>query len=437
MKKRIFSIMLLITATVLLVACKKEQPLRIWVGSESKEFYEEKMEEYVAKYKEKHGEDFPFKISVEGVDTGSAAGTFLDDTEAGADILTVAHDNLGRLTSGSSSIAPVQSEALLAQIEADNPEIFLDVIKSTVDGQTYTFGVPYISQSLVLYYNKKYITEEQVKTWEGILEAAKTSKKQALSVTGTDGYNNSFLLLAQNAETGESSLELYEGGNIEANKATGDDILSVLKWGQRFFNDPNGPKRPTDSGWQVEMQEEVSISTISGAWNYNAASAALGSNLGIAALPTFTLTEADVTGDIAAGTVMQSGTFADAKVFVMKKGSEKAEYLEDILLYLTSKEMQEESFVAVDNLPAYKNANTEFESMADNELAKKQVEMFDKGIPQPFGHDRRFNFYYYSNGGPELILEILENPNNNLTTHAQIKAQMEIVEKIWKTGSKE
>ena len=37
--------MLLITATVLLVACKKEQPLRIWVGSESKEFYEEKMEE--------------------------------------------------------------------------------------------------------------------------------------------------------------------------------------------------------------------------------------------------------------------------------------------------------------------------------------------------------------------------------------------------------
>ncbi len=63
--------------------------------------------------------------------------------------------------------------------------------------------------------------------------------------------------------------------------------------------------------------------------------------------------------------------------------------------------------------------------------------MFESGIAQPFGAEARFNTWYYSKGAPALIREILENTGSNFTTHAQIKAQLEIVQQIWRTGEKE
>ncbi len=445
MNKKLLFLFLILTSVFVLVGCKKDAPLTIWVGTESVEFYQDAIADYLVMYEEENGEAFPHTIEVKGADTGSAAATYLEDTEAGPDIFTVAHDNLGKLIAGSSSIAPVTDADLLAQIENDNPDTFKNVIKGNVGGQTYTFGVPYIAQALVLFYNKDLVTAEQVQTWEGILAAAKAVDKQALSLTGTDGFNNSFLLLATNATTGESSLKLYEGGDIMENYASGDDMVSVMKWGQRFFTDPNGPKRPTDSGWQIELKDGISLSVISGAWHYNAAVSALGSKLGIAKLPAFTVTEADAYGTVQAGTVFQSGTFADAKMFVMKKNSKYQEFLQDIVKHLSSKEVQEASYEEVQNLPAYKNAAVEFESMtgttSEAQLAAAQIEMFEHGIPQPFGFDNRFNFYFYSKGAPDLILEILENKSGTetgmFTSHEAIKAQLLTIESIWKTGEKE
>jgi maltose-binding protein MalE len=441
MKNKIMIFVILLASVFLIAGCSKEAPLTIWVGTESVDFYTEQMADYVALYKAETGKDFPHVISVKGVDTGTAAATFLEDTQAGADIFTVAHDNLGRLTRGSSAIAPVTDQALLDQINNDNPDTFLNVIKANVGGTVYTFGIPYVAQSLVLYYNKAFLTETDVQTWEGILAKAVQHNKQAVSLAGTDGFNNSFLLLAKNAVTGENSLRLYEDGDINNNYALGDDTISKLKWGQYFFTHPNGAKRPTESGWTVELTNETSLAFISGAWHFNGASSALGTKLGIAILPTFTIQADHAYGTVEAGTVFQSGTFADAKIFVMKKNSDKAEYLQDILKFLSSKEVQEASFVAAQNLPAYKNAGTEFASMQgdslENQLARAQIEMFEHGIPQPFGFDNRYNFYYYSKGGPDLILEILENNNNAFTTFDQIKAQLQIIQNIWITGNRE
>ncbi|MBN2504424.1 MAG: extracellular solute-binding protein [Bacilli bacterium] len=438
MKKLLFMLVLAVASVSVLAGCSGGNALVIWVGSESQEFYAEKMDLYVEEYNSTHEEKFPYKISVLAADTGTAAATFLDDPEAGADIFTVAHDNLGKLTAGSSAIAPVTNPDLLAQIAADNPDPFLEVIKASVGGVEYTFGVPYVAQDLVLYYNTDYITATQVETWEGILDAAIASNKQALSLTGTDGFNNSFLVLARNAETNESTLKIYEGGVQEECYARGDDTVAVMKWGQRFFTHPNGAKAPTDSGWETELHNVISLSVIAGSWDFGPAKAALGSKLGVAVLPTFTITEDDAYGTVEAGTVFQSGTFVDTKMFVMKKNSEKAAYLQDIMLYLSSKEMQEESFEEAENLPAYKNAPIEFEAFLEDtveaELARAQVEMFQYGMPQPFGYSTKFNTYYYSKGAPDLIMDILENTDDLFTEDSAILAQLEIIETIWKTG---
>lgn len=449
--KKVFAFVLVLLSLLGLTSCK-EKELTIWVGVESQQFYQEKMAEYVQNYKEKEGKDFPVKVAVKAVDTGTAAGVFLNDVQVGGDIITVAHDNLGKLIEGSSAIAPIENEQLINQINNDNHEAYVNAVKGFVQGEEYYFGVPYVGQSLILYYNTEFITEQQVDSWEGIIEAATEANKQAFSITGTDGFNNSFLLLAVSEDEKTSSLKLYENGNIENNYVTGPDVLSFIKYGQKvLFGSKNGGKRPTESGWEVELSNEISLSVIGGAWHFSAAQAALGSNLGIAKLPTFTLTE-DTVYDVEnnsdlVGKTFRSGTFADVKMFVKKKNSAYSEYLDDILLFLSSKEVQEESFVAANNLPSYKNATTEFDSFDEAnatteeqktalKLAATQIDMFAYGMPQPFGVDPLFNFYYYSKNGPERLMDVLDNNrgDGNFTTDKALLDEMKIIENIWITG---
>ena len=317
--KKIFGLAALFLVSLpMLTGCGKADPIVIWVGTESEDFYQTKLDEYVVSYNAANEKAFPYAIDVKGVDTGSAAATFLDDTEAGADIFTVAHDNLGKLIAGSSGISPITDAGLLTQIAADNPETFTEVIKGTVSGTEYTFGVPYIAQSLILYYNKQYLTATDVETWEGIWAKAVLNEKDSLSLTGADGFNNSFLLLARNVEGDTTSLQLYEDAVQENCFATGDDTVSKLKWGQRFFTGAHGAHVPSSSGWEIELKDELTLSVIGGAWHYNAALSSLGQeNLGIAILPRFTITEADAYGTSVAGTVYQSGSFTDTKMLVM------------------------------------------------------------------------------------------------------------------------
>ncbi|MDP2425655.1 MAG: hypothetical protein U1C51_07810 [Candidatus Izemoplasmatales bacterium] len=437
--KTLLLVLVFAMVSVVTLACNKpKETLVIWVGAESATFYQTQMDAYIVAYNEANDEDFPYIVEVKPVDTGTAAGVFLDDQEAGPDIFTVAHDNLGRLVAGSSAIAPVTLQALIDQINNDNPASFQEVIRATVGGTEYIFGIPYVAQSLVLYYNNTFLTEANVQTWEGIWGVAKAQNKRALTITGTDGFNNSFLLLSTRVTDGTTSLRLYQNGVQEDTFGTGDDTISVLKWGQRFFMDSNGAAQASSSGWEVELKDGLTLSVIGGAWHFNAAKAALGENLGIAILPKFTITAEDAYGTVAAGTQFQSGSFTDTKMFVMKKNSPKAAYLQDILLYLSSKQMQELSFNEVDNLPAYKNAATEFTKMQgtsiEAKLAAAQVEMFAYGIPQPFGFQARYNVYYYQKGAPDIILAILRNVDGSYNTFEQIKARMTIVETIWKTG---
>ena len=442
MKKLIVTLAITVMGAFLLVACGGKKKIEIWVGNESKEFYDSKVESFKEAYKTKHDKDFAYAIEIIGMDTGSAATTFMDDPSVGADLFTVAHDNLGRLIAGSSAIAPVESEALLAQINADNPQAFIEAVKANHSGKEYVFGIPYVAQALVLYYDKDAITEEQVKSWEGIMEAAaaKGATTKAMTLTGDDGYNNSFLLLATNAATKTSSLKLFPDGVAEDSVADGDDMVSIMNWGQRFFKNDNGGMFPASDGWEVSLKNGSALSVISGAWHYNGAKAALGSKLGIALLPQFTITEADAFGTVEADTVFQSGTFVDTKMFVMKKGmgADKQAAVEEIAMYFSSKEIQEESYKAANNLPAYKNAATEFASMKEDTpealLARIQIGMFEHGIAQPFGKDPKFNPYYYSKGAPALFKDILTNAENKYSTPAEIKTGLGVIQNIWRTG---
>ena len=98
--------------------------IKVAVGKESAEFYKKVLDEYAA-----NTPGFIHKFEVIAADTGTAADGVINDPEAAADIFTVAHDNIGKLIEAN-CVLPLTNEALVAQVEGNNPQSFLDVIYS-------------------------------------------------------------------------------------------------------------------------------------------------------------------------------------------------------------------------------------------------------------------------------------------------------------------
>ncbi|MBQ6239617.1 MAG: hypothetical protein IJK56_04540 [Firmicutes bacterium] len=455
MKKWIAALLAVVMSISMLTGCgggnggnggnqvKDDGVIRIWVGEESAEFYQKVCDEYLAAHT-----DFGYKIEVKGMDTGSIAGTITNDPTAAADIYTVAHDNIGKLAS-TQCAKPITDETLIAQVLADNPESYRNVIYSTLNGQQYLYGVPYISQALFLYYNKAKVTEEQAKTFEGLQEAAKAAGTKAITVTGDDGYNMSFALLARKVSDHSTTVKIFEGaesvsgGSKGESNCQGDDTVAIIRWLQAYAADPNGFKWASSDGWDADLDKDNNgvLAVIGGAWHYNTAKSALGeTNLGITMIPTFKLTAEAVEGlsGVAAGDEYRGGTFADCKCFMINAYSAAAKYAkeQELILYLSGKEVQNASYLECMNVPAYVGAESYIKQCYDEgkvtesqyNLAAMQVSMSEWGIPQPF-ITGTLNTYYYSKNAPAVFRAMIDKTAYP-TTGDQILSETESLEGV-------
>ena len=440
--------MLLATAgaSIGLISCGNSKPeISIYVGNESVAFYKKAASQFLQENK-----DFGYNIRVIAADTGTMGGTMITDNTSCADIVTIAHDNIGKLAE-KNLIRPIIGEELLSQIEADNLEIFKKVIKSkvTIQGQTYeyTYAAPYITQALFLMYNKEYVSETQAQSFEGLKEAALAARtatgKSSITgctITGTSGYDFSFTILARNNETKYTSMQIYED-LVKLNCfAQGEDSVANVRWAQDAFEDGT-LTWPNDSGFAVMMSTKTTLGVISGSWNFDAVASALGGadKVGVAMIPTYTLTASQVEGtSMEAGTVMRGGSYYDCKVFCINAASARSKYEAEqkIIQYLTSREIQNQSFVEAMNIPAYKDSMEYIESVKDQisaqayQLAKVHQQMSDFGIPQPFINPT-FNNYYYQAGGPDLYKNCIQEKG----TVRAVREMLFRLEYVWKWGA--
>lgn len=447
--KKLLTLLLTAVLGVALGACSNDAvnlgELVVWVGTESAAFYQTALDTYVENYNASHEEAFPGTIAVYGVDTGSSADNYLVDTTKGGDLFICAHDNLGKLLEGSGTIEKVNSKDLINQITANSPEDFLNVCYLAAgDGSNAAFyGVPIISQSLVLYYDKALFEgkEDKLASWEGIAEVASAEGKNATAYLGSDGYNYSHWLLAQPesddaiaAFKEKGTLQVYGAGLAQNCYAWGDDQVAIAKYAQRFTSTYMANKVVSDDGWEKDLGAVPSkiATVIGGAWSLARIINYLGEDgYGVTVLPTFTLTDADAYGTAKAGMVFRSGSFFDAKVMCKKKGSAFADYLDDILLYLSSNEIQQQSYIQCANLPASKNID-----LGSNELANAQYRQAElASIPQPFGYGTSYNGAYYSKGAPDIYVAISQGMEGYTTDEGIVKG-LQTMSYIWAKNKK-
>ena len=456
----------------------------VWVGSESVKFYREEASKFLKEYP-----DFGLKISVVGADTGGAAGQMVSDNTACGDIITIAHDNIGKL-SQLSYIAPIIDEDVLKQINEDNPAAFKRVIQNILgdgsDGYTYTFGVPYISQALFLYYDTRYVTDEEAETFESLTAAAKrydtehgVTGTKCVTVTGTDGFNFSFPLLARklssDEQTNSSSLRLYEDGNPKDCYAQDNEQVAIMKWLQRSYENPNGIFIDSGSKWESDIENHKALAVIGGAWHYNSFHDAVtdmqgNTYMGVKKIPTFTLTDADVEGITAvsypsddtdlpeelrgaadeapvAGTKYRGGSFVDCKCFCINmtsimgsNGPQKYEQMCQLLKYFSSKEVQNDSFTKALNVPAYEGSAEYIESVKDQVeetaylMGKAQTGMGSYGISQPF-LNATLNANYYQDGAPDYYKNCIMKIDGAGSDVQSIREVLWRMEYVWKWGA--
>lgn len=456
--------------------------ITVWVGKESVAYYTQAAEKFVSE-----NPDFTMKIKINEADTGSAAGEMLKDNTSCADILTVAHDNIGKL-SQLSYIAPIVDKDLLKQIDEDNPDSFKDVIKNILgDGEAdptkYTFGVPYISQALFLYYDTRYVTDEEAETFEGLVQAAKrydtkygVSGTKGWTVTGDDGFNFSYSLLSRHLNddgTHYSSLHLFDDHDTKKCYVQSNDQVAVMRWLQRMYANDNGFLFNNGSTWALNMQNHKCLSIIGGAWHYDAFKTTVTDGdkiyMGCKRIPTFELMPEDVQGIDAitypnstgvpeelrgtvdpapqAGTKFRGGSFVDCKCFVINMAAmgtdervEKYYNMCKLIKYFSSKEVQKGSFKEALNVPAYEGSEEYIESIK-NEIdptaylmATAQTGMASYGISQPFV-DASLNTRYYSKGTPDLYKNCMIKREGVGVTVEGIRELLWQMEYIWKWGA--
>ena len=221
-------------------------------------------------FAEEHPEwDITFVYGV--ADEASSAGQVSQDAEASADVFLYANDNLTTMTDADALVK--FGGKYREEIEATNSQTSLDSV--TKDGEIY--GVPFAINTWFLFYDKSVFSEEDVKNLDAMLE------KGVVSFPFTNSWYLPAFYIGNGCTLFGDGTDASAGVDFGGEKAQEvTDYLIDLESDPNFRIDADG------SG--IAGLRDGSINAMfSGSWDAAAVKEALGDNMGVAALPTYTL----------------------------------------------------------------------------------------------------------------------------------------------------
>lgn len=289
-------------------------------------------------------------------DEAGAAGTVSQDAEASADVFMFANDTLTTLTDAG---ALAKFGGIYAdEITSTNSQGLVDSL--TMDG--YIYGVPFTTNTWFMYYDKSVFTEEDVKSLDAMLAKGVVSFP----------FTNSWYLPAFYFGNG---CTLFGDGTQEELGAdfSGQKAVDVTNYLIDLYNNPNFIVDADGSG-MAGLRDGSIKAMFTGSWDAAAIKEILGDNMGVAALPTFTLN----------GEEKQMYAYAGSKAIGVNTNSKYMVQAIQLALYLGGAESQQLHYDLRTVIPC----NTELladPAIASDELVAAQNDTFDRtSILQPF-----------------------------------------------------
>ena len=329
---------------------KESVRLMVWSPSEdqskdSGEWLQNTCEDFA----ELHPEwDITFVYGV--ADEASAAIQVAQDPEASADVFMYANDTLTIMTDAN-ALAKFGGK-YREEIESTNSE---EVLTSLIK-EDNLYGVPFTTNTWFMYYDKSVFSEEDIKNLDTMLEKGSVAFP----------FTNSWYLPAFYIGNG---CTLFGDGTQEDKGVDfgGENAVEVTEYLVDLAANPNFKIDADGSG--LAGLRDGSISAIfSGSWDANAVSEALGENMGVAALPTYTLNGAE----------KQMMSYAGSKAIGVNPYSKNMVPAVELAVYLGSAEAQLSHYKLRNVIPC----NTE---LLKDALVMAQNDTFNyTSILQPF-----------------------------------------------------
>ena len=206
------------------------------------------------------------------MDEASAGEQVAQDPDASADVFMYANNSLEPMRNANALVR--FGGKYREQIEATNSQDVLDTL--IMDDNLY--GVPFTTNLWYMYYDKSVFSEEDIKNLDTMLEKGVVSFP----------FVNSWYLPA--FYIGNGCTLFGEDGKDEAAGVDfgGENAVEVTNYLIDLAQNPNF--KIDDLGSGIAGLRDGSINAMfSGSWDSNAVKEALGDNMGVAALPTYTL----------------------------------------------------------------------------------------------------------------------------------------------------
>lgn len=290
--------------------------LVVWGAEEDTEL----MNQIIQSFKENYQGQADFQISFQVQGESQCKDALIGGLEDGADVFTFADDQLNTLAAAG-ALDPIENAD-----EIRGRNLSSTVEAASVNDQLYAYPLT-ADNGYFLYYNKQYVTEEQVRTLDGILEAAAANDKKFTMDWSSAWYVYSFF-----GNTGlqvglnDDGITNYCTWNQTDGSIRGIDVAQAML---QIGENP-GFSNGTDEEFLAGVRDGSVVAGVSGVWNFVAVKEAWGEHTGAAKLPTYSCK----------GSQIQMASFSGCKLIGVNAYSEHPQWASRLAEWITNEENQ-------------------------------------------------------------------------------------------------
>lgn len=377
---------------------KKSGTVELSVWAEEANY--DMLEGMIESFKEEYKGEARFEITLVENSDAKTKDVLLGDIHNAADLFSFADDQLpGMVAAGAIEPVPNAEEIKAANLE--------EAVGAASIGDTLYAYPMTADNGYFMYYNKKYFTEEDVQTLDGMLAAAKKAGKK-INIEATSGWYMYTFFGNTGLEFGlnDDGITNYCNWNSKEGDIKGTDIVQSLLdiFATGAVN--NGP----DSEFVKGAKKGKLIAGISGVWNAIELMELWGDDYAAVKLPVYTC----------AGQQIQMSSFTGYKMMGVNYYSEQKEWACKLADWLTNEENQNIRFVDRNQGPSNIRA-AESEEVMKVPAIQAVIAQSEFGSLQRVGQNYWAPFEPFAqvivNGNPDhlKLQDIIDNLVNGIT----------------------
>lgn len=325
-------------------AAGKTVTLKVWAPELAQDVFKEQTAAFAELFKDYA--DIKIEVAVQG--ENDAAAAVLNDAKSAADVFGFPSDQIDKLYN-----ANTLAEVLFAE-EATAANTPATVAAASKGGKLFAYPETG-DNSYILVYDKRLVSDDQAKSWEGVFEACKTADKKFIMDAKNGFFACTFLY------TGGLKTEGFEddGMTQKFNEYDIAQVTASVKAYAELFKSAGKNFESAATDQVVDGFKNGTVAAgIAGAWNIAAIKETLGDNAGYAIMPTIDIN----------GTATQSINMFGYKFLGVNSQSKFPGTSQVLAHYLTNEECQLKRVEALEWGPS--NANVQ-----NNDIVKNNPSM--------------------------------------------------------------